>query len=351
MATSGTVSTTVFTTQKVIDHAFRRCRLTPQQVTSEHIQTALDLLFLLLSTLVSKGIKLWNIEKIILPLYEEEYSVVTPLGVVDMFNCNLRVSQRVTGTATSTEGLADNAFDGDVFTTCTQTLAAGSITMQLPSAIAVPQFGILPNVSGSWDFSFQYSEDSITWVNIFTRTAVAAVAGNWLWYDAEGVTSHLYYRLQANGTTILDVAELVYQNLPSEVPLAKLNRDDYANLPNKTFTGRPTQFWWDKQRSQSVITLWPSVSYQFTFAQLVCFVQTYIEDVGTMSQEIEVPQRWYLAIVTGLAAQLAREIKEVDPSMIPIVAVDAASELSIAWDGESDGSVAKLMPNISPYTR
>ena len=351
MTTSGTVSTTVFETRKVIDHAFRRCKLNPQQITVEYIDTAKDLLFLYLSTLVSRGIKLWNVERIILPLYEKIFSVPVPVGTVDVLDCNLRTAQRQTGTASSTEGVADNAFDGDLATACTQTSAAGSITLQLESEITVPIFGILPQVSGTWDYIIEGSTDDITYTPLITRTDQAVVAGVWIWKDVEGVGDFTYYRLRATGTTVLDVTELVYQNLPSEIPLYQLNRTDYSNLPNKTRTGRPTQFWWDKQRTQGIITVWPNVQEQFTFAQLTCYIQRYIQDVGAMTDELEVPQRWYMAVVCVLAEQLGREIKEVKSDMIPLLEANAEKEQRKAWDGESDNSDAFFRPNISPYTR
>src|SRR5215471_8611059 len=110
MATSGTVSTTVFETQKLIDHSFRRTKLSPQQITPEYLETATDLLFLSLST---RGIALWCVEKIILPMYEAVQTVPCPVGTVDVLNCNLRTSNRLTGTNSSSEGTADLAFDGD----------------------------------------------------------------------------------------------------------------------------------------------------------------------------------------------------------------------------------------------
>jgi len=352
MATSGTVSTTVFDTRKVIDHSFRRCKLTAQQITSEHLDIAKDLLFLHLSTLVSRGLKLWNIDYIILAIKENEVSVKTPVGVVDMLDLNLRTSTRhATGILTATEGVAANAFDGTLTTACTQTSAAGNIQIQLADVIAIPIYGILPNVSGTWDYIIESSDDGITYTPIITRTGVAVVAGEWIWQDVEGILSHNRYRLRATGTTVLDVRELVFQNLPQEIPFYQLNRTDYSNLPNKTRPGRPTQFWWDRQRTQAVITMWPAPQAEFAFAQLTAYVHTYIEDVGTLAQEIEVPQRWYLAVVTGLAAELAKEIKEVDISMIPITEAAADKELAKVWDGETDNSDAFFRPNISPYTR
>jgi hypothetical protein len=76
-----------------------------------------------------------------------------------------------------------------------------------------------------------------------------------------------------------------------------------------------------------------------------------MQDVGELTDELQVPDRWYLAIVCSLASHLAREIKEVNVELIPIIDADAALYLSDAWTGEGDGSDTFLRPNISPYTR
>lgn len=352
MATSGTVSQTVFETRRVIDHAFRRCRLTPQQITSEYIDTALDDLYLFLSMLVNKGIKLWNIDYIIIPLYEGEYTVPTPVGTVDLLNANLRTLTRFqTGIATASEGDAANAFDADLSTATTQTSGDGNITLQLDTANSITTYGILPNVTGTWDFEFQGSSDGITYTTLITQTSLSVIAEEWFWIDFQGVSNFLYFRLQATNATVLDVTELVFQNAPQEIPLADINRDDFSNLPNKTFTGRPTQFWWNRQSIQPVIELWPSVEFQFTFAQLTCYVQTHVQDVGALTDELDIPQRWYNAIVWNLAAVLAYEIKEVKPDLIPVLERKAAIELNDAWIGETDNAPIFLRPKISPYTR
>lgn len=351
MATSGTVATTVFQTRRVIDHAFRRIGLVPQQIAQEHIQTALDLLFLELSALGNRGIPLWTIERILRPIYNRTARVPMPAGTIDVFDVNLRTNQRLPGTNSSSEGVADNAFDGDLTTACTQVAAAGWIQTQLVSATGVPIFGILPNATGTWNITMQYSDDGVSWTNIFTEAALAVVAGEWYWRDVEGVGNHQFYRLQANSTTVLDVTELVFQNLPQEIPFYQLNRTDYSNLPNKTRTGRPTQFWFDKRRSLPELVIWPNPDSEFTFSQITGFYHRQIQDVGTMQQELELPQRWYLAVMLQLAKHLGAEIKEADPAKVAQVNIDAPYELKRAWDGESDGSDAYFRPNIRPYTR
>lgn len=352
MATSGTVSTTVFLVQDIIDHAFRRCKIPPQKITVEYILTAKDLLYLYLSTLVSRGIKLWNVDKTILPLYEQTSRVPTPLGVVDVLNCNLRTSTRhVTGTQTSSEGTAANAFDGDLATACSQSTVDGTITIEFDAAISIPTYGIMPAVTDTWSFVIEGSNDGITYTEIYAGSDVEVTEDNWIWFDVEGVPEYAYYQLRGTDATILDVVELVYQNNPREIPMYALNRDDYSDLPDKTRQGRPTQYWWDKQRTQGVIQLWPSVQFQYTFAQLTCYTQRYIQDVGSVTNELEVPQRWYLSIVCSLAEQLGREINEVDTTLIPVLERDALKENSKAWDGETDSSNTFIRPNLAPYTR
>lgn len=352
LSTSGTVSTTTFRTRKVIDHAFRRCKTPPQKISGEDLQTALDLLYLTLSTLGTKGIALWCINKVITPLYENVQTVPLPVGTIDVLNCNLRTPQRVTGLYSSSSGTASFAFDGDLTTSTTEVAPGGFIQMQLDSGMACPIFGILPNATGSWSIKIQASLDGATWVDLYTNATFAAVDGEWQWVDVEGVVNYSYYRLLAIAPTVLDVTEFYVGTMPQEIPLAKINRDDYSNLNNKFFGGRPTQFWYDRQRTQPLLQVWPAPQLQFTFSQIVSYTQRYVQDVGTLVQELDIPQRWYLPIVCELARQMARELPQlVDPSLISDLDMEAARQMAMAWDGETDSSKSYLRPNISCYTR
>jgi hypothetical protein len=350
MATSGTVSQTVFNTRKVIDHAFRRCKLSPQQITPEYLETAQDLLYLYLSTLASKGIPLWCVEKIILPMYENVQTVPCPAGTVDVVNANLRTSNRLTGVPDSSEGDSANAFDGDIDTECVQILAGGWISLELDSGTVAPLFGILPGVSGNWDFSIQGSVDGTTWRNLYTATELPMADGEWFWVDVEGVLDYSFYRLKANNATVLDVREFYIGQLLQEIPLAKINRDDYSNLPNKFFPGRPVQFWYNKTRAPEMI-LWPTPEEAYTFSQIVAYRTRYVQDVGKLTQELEIPQNWYLAVVLQLAVALCDEIPEVQPGRKLELEPEMREKLREAWDSQTDGAPSYIVPNISPYTR
>lgn len=350
MATSGTVSQTIFPTQKVIDHIMRRCQLAPQQITAEHIDTVQDLLFLYLSTLASRGIALWAIQKDILPIYPSVSTVPCPVGTVDMLNANLRTLQRITGEYSSTEGDAELAFDEDIVTACTQTTPAGYIQIEYSEGTQITTYGILPASTGVWDISIEGSEDGVTFLPLYENAALSVLAGEWFWVDLQGQPPVNFIRLQAHNTTILNVLEFVTANLPNEIPMYKMNRDDYSNLPDKTFDGRPVQYWYNKQRERPLMELWPAPQYQFTFAQIVTYTQRYVQDVGTMVQDLDIPQRWFLAVICEVARQAARSIKEVKRDLIPELDAEAGLQTRVAWDSETDSSRASFRPNLSPYT-
>lgn len=328
MAFSNTVSQTNFNTRRVIDNAIRRCKLTAQQITAEHIDIANDQLYLFLSDLANQGAPLWCIEKQIYPLYDGVGDITMTDGTVDILNSNFRTLQRVEGTNVDTSTARTVSFTTDIF------VANVGI---LWSAAAVP-------------VALERSDDGIVWVTIQTETPTAS-AGEWTWYDLDSSVAARYFRVRATSGT-LGFSEIYLANTPTEIPLARMNRDDYTNLPNKAFqNNRPLQYWFDRQVNNPIMHMWPVPNAAATVCQIVVWRQRYIMDVGTMTQDVEVPQRWLEAIVSGLAAKMALELVEVDVNLIPILDQKAAISLNIAQMEERDNSPMMIAPNISPYTR
>lgn len=330
MAVSGTVSTTVFNTRKVIDHAYRRCRIPPEGISSEQIAFALDSLYLILSMLANRGLQLWCIERYLMPLYQAQGLITMPNGIVDILNTNLRTVEVVN-------------------TNTTNTVTSTTYQAFFPASTQVTTIGI--EWSGaSTSYALETSDDGATWTTLATQDNPNATAGTVTWVDVQGSLATLYFRVRAT-TGVLNQTQVVLANMPNEIPMARLNRDDYVNLPNKAFEGRPLQFWCDRTLNNPVLYLWPVPSAQFVLAQVVVWVKRYIMDVGTMTQEIEVPQRWYDAIVYVLAARLAEETPSVDPQMIAILDQKAQRSLLEAENEERDNSPIYMTPNIAVYTR
>lgn len=263
-----------------------------------------------------------------MPLYEAQGLIEMPNGIVDILNTNLRTLQQVSGTETQTSIAVTTEF-----ATQTQVTNIGVEWSGLSTSIAL-----------------ETSDDGVVWTTVATETNPGVGAGVYTWYDIEGALATFYFRVRSTSGN-LNAANVFLGNTPTEIPMARLNRDDYVNLPNKQFQGRPLQFWVNRQLNNPILYLWPVPSAQFVTAQVVVWIKRYIMDVGNLTQEIEVPQRWYDAMVYQLAAKLAEEIPTVDPQMISILDQKAQRALIEAENEERDDSPIYLTPNIAVYTR
>lgn len=329
MAVSGQVSMTVFNTRKVIDHAFRKCRLPPEGVGGEQMTAAQETLYLILSMLANRGLQLWCIEKLILPLYENEAAVPVGNGIVDLLNTNYRTIQYLTP--------------------ATETVLVDRVTFDLGTSEIVTTVGV-HWLGASVAYNLQTSPDGVVWTTVKSVSDPGQTAGEWTWTDIDGSMAMRYFRVIAPGG-LLDQDDVLVGNTPNEIVMARLNRDSYANLPDKTFTGKPLQFWLDRTLNEPVMYVWPVPNQSQALGQVVTYVKRYIMDVGSLTQEIEVPQRWFEAIVYQLAARLAEELPQVDPSMLPVLDQKAMRALNEAEIEERDNSPIYFTPNIAVYTR
>ena len=326
MAYSGNISGTTFNALKVVDHAFRRCRLPAQAITSEMHDYALDSLYLMLSEMANIKTPSWCIEKLILPMYENQPLVTLPIGTVEILNLNYRVLQLLSGAYVTTSTSYTVNFT-------TQTVV-NTIGIKW-SAAAVP-------------VTFQVSTNGSTWVTVGTSSATAST-GEITWTDISGALAYSYFRITS--TSPLNFSVITLGNLPQEIPLGQLNRDSYVNQSNKVFPGRPSNFYFQRDLPEPIIDLWPAPFSGAEQAQLILWRHRQIMDTENLQQEVEVPQRWLQAIIDGLASKVAYETPQVDANLMPVLDQRANMSMQRAWDGDNDGSPIQINPGISAYTR
>jgi hypothetical protein len=268
----------------------------------------------------------WCIEKLILPMYENQPLVTLPIGTVEILNLNYRVLQLLSGAYVTTSTSYTVNFT-------TQTVV-NTIGIKW-SAAAVP-------------VTFQVSTNGSTWVTVGTSSAVAS-AGEITWTDISGALAYSYFRITS--TSPLNFSVITLGNLPQEIPLGQLNRDSYVNQSNKVFPGRPSNFYFQRDLPEPIIDLWPAPFSGAEQAQLILWRHRQIMDTENLQQEVEVPQRWLQAIIDGLASKVAYETPQVDANLMPMLDQRANMSMQRAWDGDNDGSPIQINPGISAYTR
>lgn len=334
MAFSETVSRTTFNTRKVIDRAFGRCRMPAATITSEQIDIAKDALYLLISQLANHGVPLWCVEKRVYPLYDGVGDLVLDVGTVDVLSANLRGIHQVEGEVLGDEFSWQTTFKDEFGT---------------PVPVPVSIIGIRWMAEAA-PLTFERSRDALEW-EVVMEVEPKAMAGEITWFDLPSTVSRPYFRIRTTDNSDFFYQSIALGNNPTEINLARLNRDDWSVMPNKFAKGRPVQYWFDRQVRRPVMHLWSVPNAMHEAYQIVLLVHRHIMDVGTLQQEVEFPQRWMDAVVAGLAVRLAREVPEVDPSHIPRLDGEAKEALYLAQQEERDNAPINWAPMIGVYTR
>lgn len=91
----------------------------------------------------------------------------------------------------------------------------------------------------------------------------------------------------------------------TDISLNRISVSTYANIPTKDQTGRPYQIYVDRATAAPKITLWPVPDSSTTYTLAYWYLKRMDDATNPVSQTIEVPFRFYNALVSGLAYHIA----------------------------------------------
>lgn len=356
---SGTVGQTTITVQNLIDIATRRTGKPAESLTPEQVNSLRYGLFYILSNISNRGINLWTTYTYRLGVKEGELRYMLPQGTVGVLNANY--SQLV-----NRWQVYDNSGNPLAWCDSNSSTYFTSNTISLPFQGAPETIGIElgPTASGvlanKYVLEYQSPVDS-TWTIVYTSSTFnqnGTQDGTWIYSDLDGLPTEVNslpivnWRVRgvaATGATgEFNVRELVIGQNLQEIPMAPLNRDDYFNLPNKTFqSARPLQYFFQKNITPELF-LWPvpnDPSYSINL-----FLEQHIQDVGSLQGELYLPQRWLPYVQAALAHTASMELPGVEVDRIQYLEGQADKLMRDAEDGEEDGLPIYWAPNISYYT-
>lgn len=342
--------------QNLIDDAARASGKLAEELTVEQVQSSKRNLFYVLSSIINKGIQYFAIKKTVIGLNADQYIYNMPVGSNDALNVLYRQMERPSGSyTTSAGGTVANVYDGDTSTFCQQTSANGDISVNYGASnpVYIGSIGILPYVSGggsaTWTITYEYSVDGSTWNTLDSLGSIVVTDNEWVWTDIDPGQNVIAYRVRASGGTTLALREFYLGNNSREIQMARLNRDDYTNLPNKNFTAnQPYQFWFDRTIPVPTIYLWPVPSDPFI--QMTVWYSAQIEDIGGLSGELAIPDRWLLAVESMLAHRMSLILPAVPLDRVKYLEGQADRNFNDAEQEERDKSPIYWAPNISVYT-
>jgi len=145
-------------------------------------------------------------------------------------------------------------------------------------------------------------------------------------------------------TDVIDVLSVVVRVSGTDYSLERLSRDEYLTIPTKTTSGRPNQFFLDRQLTPN-LKFWPvpdsSTTYTIYYDAL-----TRMDDADTFTNTMDLPFRFYPCLAAGLAYYLS--LKK-NPKMTPMLKTIYEEEFQRAAEEDRDRASFNVVPKFSYY--
>jgi len=145
------------------------------------------------------------------------------------------------------------------------------------------------------------------------------------------------------GADVIDVLSMVVTRSSVDFSMDRISRDTYLNIPSKTTTGRPTQFFIDRQITPK-IKVWPAPENSTDVLKFDCL--TRIEDADAAVNTVDVPFRFYPCLAAGLAYYLSMKRA---PDRVQLLKAVYEEEFDRAQAEDRDRASFTITPSLEYF--
>jgi hypothetical protein len=151
-----------------------------------------------------------------------------------------------------------------------------------------------------------------------------------------------------NSTAPIDVLDVFIRETTGsetiDIPLSRLSRAEYSHVTNKSTTGKPNQYFVNKQLSPTV-TVYPvpDLSSKYT---LHMNVLTRMDDADSATNTMDLPFRFYPCLTAGLAYYMSMKRA---PQLTGQLKAIYEEEFDRALSTDEERSSFHISPNLRSY--
>ena len=151
-----------------------------------------------------------------------------------------------------------------------------------------------------------------------------------------------------NATAPIDVLDVFIRETEgsdtTDIPMTRLSRAEYSHITTKTSTGKPNQFFINKQLTPN-ITVWPTPDVSSTYTVFMN-VLTRMDDADAATNTLEIPFRFYPCLTAGLAYYLSMKR---NPQLTAQLKAIYDEEFDRALSQDEDRASYKVSPDLRSY--
>lgn len=310
------------TVNQIVIESFERLGLTLPELVGNPLLSSINSINILLTDWARYN-NLYSIQPFMTNLTGGQKSYQLPVGTADIPEREVSVAnitRQLGGTAySSVGGVAQNAFDDNPATACTQTSPNGYISYAYTPApgYALDYIGIQSNTTQTYTLAIEYSFDGSTWINIYpvindqsppTTGQQTYLAGQQVWYVNKVSILAPYWRIRETNGATLDIQEIYFCTHNISRQISVLSRSEYLGIATKDLTGSVSSYLFNRDINPS-ITLWPVPDGAPDYPYLILNLKILSPQINYLTDVINIPSRFYEAFCANLALKLAEKDK------------------------------------------
>jgi hypothetical protein len=139
----------------------------------------------------------------------------------------------------------------------------------------------------------------------------------------------------------IDILSAVVRRSDSDISISRISRDDYLSIPTKSSTGRPIQFYVDRQITP-ILKVWLTPENN---TDIIIYDRlTRIDDADSSVNTVEVPFRFYPCLAAGLAYYISMKRA---PNRMELLKAVYEEEFLRAAEEDRDRASFSVVPSYS----
>ena len=145
-------------------------------------------------------------------------------------------------------------------------------------------------------------------------------------------------------TDVIDILSVAVRRSSTDYAVSRISRDAYLAIPTKSTSGRPNQFFLDRQITP-VLKLWPVPENSTDVVYYDALIR--MDDADTFTNTLDVPFRLYPCLAAGLAYYIS--IKRA-PNRAQLLKAMYEEEFERAMVEDRDRASFKVVPQYQYFT-
>ena len=146
-------------------------------------------------------------------------------------------------------------------------------------------------------------------------------------------------------SSTIDALEVVLNRDSTDLKLERISPEEYLLIPNKTQTGRPSQYSIRRGRDNPVLSLWPIPENSTDVLKIEIISE--LQDVNkSAGQNADLPKKFLPCLTCGLAYHMSMKRPGVEANRIQMLKVNYEETLSRAMLEDRERAVMRVVPKI-----